>query len=75
MSVARKSCAELMKGNIRTAEAFFAELIGVIDHRKLDRSTYRDPGQSICGWFAVCDPLQIANDPECQYGMPVGCVN
>ena len=34
-----------------------------------------DAAALIIRWLPVTDPLRIAEDPECGYGMPSGCVN
>ena len=51
--------------DVATAAVFFERLIEDV--------TRRSEGQSIGG--PVTDPLRIAQDPECGYGLPSGSVN
>jgi hypothetical protein len=69
-------CAEIVSGScpeedFGSAELFFGEII-----RQLNAQS-KGPGHesaraSILRWLPVVDPLRIAQDPECAYGLLVG---
>jgi hypothetical protein len=58
---------------LTTASLFLDELI-----RRVSRKCVPFAGDArdrMMRWVPVTDPLDIAGDPECHYGVPSGCVN
>jgi hypothetical protein len=66
-----------------TAAKFFGWLIkdagciapGKPSNRDPRELMTQDPRDLMRQWLSVTDPLRIAEDPECGYGPPTGCVS
>jgi hypothetical protein len=63
------------RSELREAATFFDQLIQGALLKAGTRCTQLDAKSSAERWFAVVDPLHIADDPECGYGEPSGLVN
>jgi hypothetical protein len=62
-------------GELGTAELFFGCLIKQVGAQSEGRPGHQDAKTSILQWLPVTDPLRIARDRECGYGMPNGLIN
>lgn len=61
--------------DVATAAAFFERLIKDVTGRCDGQPIGEDAPAFMMRWLPVTDPLRIAQDPECGYGLPSGCVN
>jgi hypothetical protein len=60
---------------LATAELFFGWLIKGVMDRSEGKPVVGDAAALMMRWVRVTDPLRIAQDPECGYGVPSGFVN
>jgi hypothetical protein len=62
--------------DVATAALFFERLIETVtEQSEGDNSIGEDAPALMKRWLPVTDPLRIAQDPECGYGLPSGSVN
>jgi hypothetical protein len=62
--------------DVATAALFFERLIETVtEQSEGDNSIGEDGPALMMRWLPVTDPLRIAQDPECGYGLPSGSVN
>ena len=61
--------------DLASATLFFECLIKYVMHSSERKPVDGDAAALMIRWLPVTDPLRIAEDPECGYGMPSGCVN
>ena len=66
------SCPEEDFGS---AELFFGEIIRQLNAQSKGAPRHESARASILRWLPVVDPLRIAHDPECAYGLLVGSVS
>lgn len=66
------SCPEEDFGS---AELFFGEIIRQLNAQSKGAPRHESARASILRWLPVVDPLRIAQDPECAYGLFVGSVS
>ncbi|MGY4480156.1 hypothetical protein [Bradyrhizobium sp. USDA 3364] len=65
--------AEVVSGcsaeDFSTAERFFGGLIAEMSGQRRGRSCHGGARASLLRWLPAADPLRIAQDPECGYGL------
>ena len=60
---------------VETAAQFFGWLIQDVTRASKGKPAQGDARTLMMKWLPVTDPLRIAEDPECGYGVPSGFVN
>ncbi|KRR06837.1 hypothetical protein [Bradyrhizobium valentinum] len=70
---AATSSAEM--NDLATAKLFFDRFIEVVMRSSNPKLVDGDAAALMMRWLPVTDPLRIAQDPECGYRIPLGCVN
>jgi hypothetical protein len=63
------------RGDVATTTAFLERLIEDVVNRSERQSIGEDAPALMRSWLLITDPLRIAQDPECGYGLVSGSVN
>jgi hypothetical protein len=73
--LAEAAGGNVVEEEVATAALFFDWLIAFVTDRSEGNWVGGDAPALMMQWIQIADPLRIAQDPECGYGVPSGSVN